>query len=167
MELWIGAINLGFLYAFMAMGVFITFRIHNFPDITVDGSFVTGAAVTAVLMIAGVNPWAAIGLAFIAGAVAGAFTAFIHTRFNVNGLLAGILVMTGLYSVNLHIMGRSNIPLMEATGIITYLKAVNPGLPYEVWLCIVFCAVMLCFWALVSFFFRTNFGIAMRATGNN
>ena len=104
MELWVGAINLGLLYAFMAMGVFITFRIHDFPDITVDGSFVTGAAVTAVLIVSGVNPFIALALSFFAGAFAGGITAFIHTRFNINGLLASILVMTGLYSINLHIM---------------------------------------------------------------
>jgi putative ABC transport system permease protein len=167
MELWVGAINLGFLYAFMAMGVFITFRIHDFPDITVDGSFVTGAAVTAVLIVAGVNPFAALALSFFAAAAAGAVTAFIHTRFNINGLLAGILVMTGLYSINLHIMGRSNIPLLNQPGIITYLKTLNPGLPYEIWICITFCAVILVFWALISLFFRTDFGITMRATGNN
>jgi len=166
-ELWIGAINLGLLYAFMAMGVFITFRIHDFPDITVDGSFVTGAAVTAVLMIADVNPFAVLMFSFLAAACAGAVTALIHTRFNVNGLLAGILVMTGLYSINLHIMGRSNIPLLNRPGLVASLREVNPGLPYEIWFCIVFCAVILVFWALVSLFFRTDFGIAMRATGNN
>jgi putative tryptophan/tyrosine transport system permease protein len=167
MELWVGAINLGLLYAFMAMGVFITFRIHDFPDITVDGSFVTGAAVTAVLTVAGVNPFAALALSLLAGACAGVITAFIHTRFNINGLLAGILVMTGLYSINLHIMGRSNIPLLSQPGIVTYAKQVNPGLPEEVWLCIVFCMVILAFWAIISLFFRTDFGITMRATGNN
>ncbi len=167
MELWIGAINLGFLYAFMAMGVFITFRIHDFPDITVDGSFVTGAAVTAILIVAGVNPFMALALSFVAGASAGVITAFIHTRFNINGLLAGILVMTGLYSINLHIMGRSNIPLLNQPGIITSLKHMNPSLPYEIWLCVVFCAVILIFWLLITLFFRTDFGITMRAVGNN
>ena len=167
MELWIGAINLGFLYAFMAMGVFITFRIHDFPDITVDGSFVTGAAVTAVLIVSGVNPFIALALSFFAGAFAGGITAFIHTRFNINGLLAGILVMTGLYSINLHIMGRSNIPLLNQPGIITSLKNINPGLPYEIWLCMVFCGVILIFWFLITLFFRTDFGITMRAVGNN
>ncbi len=167
MELWLGALSLGFLYAFMAMGVFITFRIHDFPDITVDGSFVTGAAVTAVLIVAGVNPLVAIGLSFLAGACAGAITAFIHTRFNINGLLAGILVMTGLYSINLHIMGKSNIPLLNQPGIVSYLKHTNPGLPNEIWFCLVFLGVIAVFWGLVALFFRTDFGITMRATGNN
>lgn len=167
MELWVGAVNLGFLYAFMVMGVFITFRIHNFPDITVDGSFVTGAAVTAGLIVAGVNPLAAMALSFLAGSLAGAATAFIHTRFAVNGLLAGILVMTGLYSVNLHIMGRSNIPLLNEPGVAAFLRDVNPGFPYDVWFCAVFFVVIALFWLMASLFFRTDLGITMRATGNN
>jgi putative ABC transport system permease protein len=167
LELWIGAINLGFLYAFMAMGVFITFRIHNFPDITVDGSFVTGAAMTAVLIVSGVNPWIALLLSFLTAGAAGAITAFIHTRFAVNGLLAGILVMTGLYSINLHIMGRSNIPLLSEAGLVTWIKQMNPGLPYEMWMCVMFGVVLALLWLFTSLFFRTDFGIAMRATGNN
>jgi putative tryptophan/tyrosine transport system permease protein len=166
-ELWIGAINLGFLYAFMAMGVFITFRIHDFPDITVDGSFVTGAAMTAVLVVAGVNPWVALALSFLAAGASGAVTALIHTRFQINSLLAGIMVMTGLYSINLHIMGRSNIPLLNEPGLMAYAKNINPGLPYEVWLCLIFGAIIAAFWLIISLFFRTDFGISMRATGNN
>ncbi len=166
-ELWVGAINLGFLYAFMAMGIFITFRIHDFPDITVDGSFVTGAAVTAVLVVAGVNPWIALTLSFLAASAAGAITALIHTRFQINGLLAGIMVMTGLYSVNLHIMGRSNIPLLNEPGLLAYAKNFNPGLPYEIWLCLMFGAIIAVFWLVISLFFQTDFGISMRATGNN
>ena len=151
----------------MAMGIFITFRIHDFPDITVDGSLVTGAAVTAVLLVAGVNPWVALTLSFLAASAAGAVTALINTRFQINGLLAGIMVMTGLYSVNLHIMGRSNIPLLNEPGLLAYAKNVNPGLPYEVWLCLIFGAIIAVFWLLISLFFRTDFGISMRATGNN
>ena len=113
MELWIGAINLGFLYAFVAVGVYFTFRLLNFPDITADGSFTTGASVTAVLIISGVNPFLALAVAFIAGTIAGILTGIIHATLNINSLLAGILVMTGLYSINLHIMGRSNIPLLN------------------------------------------------------
>mgnify|MGYP001412104806 CR=1 FL=1 len=167
MELWIGALNLGLLYAFMAMGVFITFRIHDFPDITVDGSLTTGAAVAAVLLVAKVNPFIALLAAFGAGVLAGAATAFIHTRLNINGLLAGILVMTGLYSINLHIMGRSNIPLLQQTTIISLLKKINPGMHLEVFTTCVLILTMVLFWLLVSLFFKTDLGIAMRATGNN
>jgi putative ABC transport system permease protein len=167
MELWIGALNLGFLYSFMTMGVFITFRVHDFPDITVDGSFTTGAAVAAVLMVGGVNPFVALLAAFGAGAAAGSITALIHTRLNINGLLAGILVMTGLYSINLHVMGRSNIPLLNQTTLFTYLERVNPGLHTEVWITLALLAIMGLFWCVMSLFFRTDMGIAMRVTGNN
>ena len=167
MELWIGALNLGFLYAFMTMGVFFTFRIHDFPDITVDGSFTSGAATAAVLLISGYNPVLALAAAFIVGGLAGAVTAYVNTRFNVNGLLAGILVMTGLYSINLHIMGRSNIPLLNQTTVFTWLEKANPGMHAEIWTCIVLVAVMAAFWLTITLFLKTDLGIAMRATGNN
>ncbi len=167
MELWIGAINLGFLYAFMAMGVFITFRIHDFPDITVDGSFTAGAAVTAVLLVAGFNPLLAVIASFFIGAISGCMTALIHTRFNINGLLSGILVMTGLYSINLHIMGRSNIPLLNTVNVFSYIKEINPGLPDEIWFCLIFAVVIVLFSIMISIFFKTDLGITMRATGNN
>lgn len=167
MELWIGAVNLGFLYAFMTMGVFITFRIHDFPDITVDGSFTSGAAAAAVLLAAGFNPLTALGAAFLIGAVAGCVTAIINTRFKVSGLLAGILVMTALYSINLHIMGRSNIPLLNRKTLFSWLAAMNPGLPIEVWNLLALALLMAAFWFLAAFFFKTDFGIAMRVTGSN
>lgn len=167
MELWIGAINLGFLYAFMAMGIFITFRIQDFPDITVDGSFTSGAAVTAVLLVAGFNPLLAVIASFFIGAISGCMTALIHTRFNINGLLAGILVMTGLYSINLHIMGRSNIPLLNQVSAISYIKELNPNLPDEIWFCLIFAIVVALCWIMISLFFKTDLGVTMRATGNN
>lgn len=167
MELWVGAINLGFLYAIMTMGVFITFRIHDFPDITVDGSFTAGAAAAAVLMTAGINPFLALCAAFIIGSMAGWTTAFIHTRFKVNGLLAGILVMTALYSVNLHIMGRSNIPLLNQKTVFSWLSGINPGLHSEIWTALALAVLLILFWLLMSFFFKTDLGIAMRITGNN
>ena len=191
MELWIGAINLGFLYAFLAMGSYLTFRIFNFPDVTVDGSFTTGAAVAAVLLTSGMNPALAVPVAiaasFILGALAGGATAFIHTRFKINGLLAGILVMTGLYSINLHIMGRSNIPLLNNTTILTFFNSLNPvsnnpgivtkitswfpsltaGVLSEIWVMVLLFLIIAIFWAVISFFFYTNLGLSMRATGNN
>ncbi|MEW6665256.1 MAG: ABC transporter substrate binding protein [Thermodesulfobacteriota bacterium] len=167
MELWVGAITLGFLYAFMTIGIFITFRVFDFPDITVDGSFTTGAAAAAVLITAGVHPIPAVAAGFCFGAAAGTVTALIHTRLNVNGLLAGILVMTGLYSINLHVMGRSNIPLLNQTTLFTHLESLNPGMASEIWLCLCLAVVMALLWAGVSLFFRTDLGITMRITGNN
>ena len=167
MELWIGALNLGFLYSFMAMGVYLTFRIHDFPDITVDGSLTTGAAIAAVLLVTGMHPLLVCPLAFGGGALAGVATAMIHTRFNINGLLSGILVMTGLYSVNLHIMGQSNIPLLRQVTFFSWLQAFNPGLQPEIWIFIILLAIIVVFWFLFSYFFKTDLGITMRATGNN
>ncbi|MHB8110430.1 MAG: ABC transporter substrate binding protein, partial [Syntrophorhabdaceae bacterium] len=167
MELWIGALNLGFLYAFVAIGVYITFRIHDFPDITVDGTFTTGAAVTSILIVSGTHPLLALPASFLACAVAGSITALVNTRLNVNSLLAGILVMTGLYSVNLHIMGRSNIPLLNTPEIFTLLGRINPGFHREIWLAICLVIIMAAVWLAISFFFKTDFGLAMRSSGNN
>ncbi len=167
MELWTGALNLGFLYAFVAIGIYITFRIHDFPDITVDGTFTTGAAVTSVLVVAGTHPILAVAASFIACSAAGSITALINTRLNVNSLLAGILVMTGLYSINLHIMGRSNIPLLNTPGFFTLLDKVNPGLPYELWIALCLTLIMAASWLAVSFFFKTDFGLCLRASGSN
>lgn len=167
MELWIGAVNLGFLYSFMALGIFITYKIYDFPDITVDGSFTTGAAVSSVLIIGGMNPFLSIIFAFIASALAGLLTGIIHTRFNVNGLLSGILVMTGLYSINLRIMDKSNIPLLSSPSFITFVDQYNPGLNNELWICLCLLLLMVVFWVIISAFFKTDFGVTMRATGNN
>ncbi|MEN6487158.1 MAG: ABC transporter substrate binding protein, partial [Syntrophobacteraceae bacterium] len=167
MELWVGAINLGLLYAFMTVGVFITYRIHNFPDITVDGSFTAGAATAAILILHGAAPLPASLAGFCAGAVAGALTGIIHVRLNIGGMLAGILVMTAFYSINLHIMGRSNIPLLNGRTIVSHIQEFNPGMHEEVWLCLVLTAGMVLFWLAASLFFKTDLGLAMRTTGNN
>ncbi len=151
----------------MTMGVFITFRIYDFPDITVDGSFVSGAAVAAVLITSGYSPLVVLPASFLIGAAAGWITAAIHTRLNIHGLLAGILVMTGLYSINLHIMERSNIPLLSQTTLFTYLEELNPDLPMEIWTCMALGGLMLVFWLALSIFFRTDLGIAMRATADD
>src|SRR6516225_8514501 len=114
MTLLIGSWTVGLILALLALGVFISFRIFAFPDITADGSLTLGAAVAAALIFRGYSPWAATTASILAGALAGGTTGVLHTRFRINGLLAGILVATALYSVNLHIMGRSNIPLLDA-----------------------------------------------------
>ena len=114
MTLLIGSWTIGLILALLALGVFISFRIFAFPDITADGSLTLGAAVAAALIVRGYSPWAATAAAMLAGALAGGTTGVLHTRFRINGLLAGILVATALYSINLHVMGRSNIPLLDA-----------------------------------------------------
>lgn len=167
MELWIGAFNLGIIYGFLAMGIFITSRILDFADITVDGSFTTGAAVGAILLVSGVHPLMAIIAAFFAGTICGTLTGIIHTKLKIDSLLAGILVMTALYSVNLHIMGRSNISLIKGTTIFSLVADLNPGLHPELWTLIVMSVIMFVFWALVSLFFKTDMGITIRSTGDN
>src|SRR5499425_3279714 len=115
MTLVIGALTIGLILSVLALGVYISFRIFEFPDITAEGSITLGAAVAAVLLVSGTNPFVATTAAFFAGMAAGALTGVLHTKFKINGLLAGILVMTALYSVNLHVMGKSNVPLLSAT----------------------------------------------------
>src|SRR5260221_385441 len=110
MSLVFAAWTQGLILALLALGVFISFRIFSFPDITADGSFTLGAAVAAALIDAKYNPWGATAAAMLCGSLAGGVTGTLHTRFNINGLLSGILVATALYSVNLHVMGKSNIP---------------------------------------------------------
>src|SRR4051794_29698636 len=114
MTLLIGSWTIGLILALLALGVFISFRIFAFPDITADGSLTLGASVAAALIAKGYSPWAATAAAMFAGALAGGVTGGLHTRFQINGLLSGILVATALYSVNLHVMGRSNVPLLDA-----------------------------------------------------
>jgi putative ABC transport system permease protein len=182
MTLLIGSLTIGFILALLALGVFISFRIFNFPDITVEGSITFGASIAAALIMAGWNPFLATFLAFLGGMIAGAVTGILHTKFKINGLLAGILVMTSLYSVNLHVMGKSNIPLMAGNTLFSWFEGLAPvffGSTTNVdvlgWMvnaedivvmfCILFITIF--FGILLFWFFRTDIGTAMRATGNN
>lgn len=181
MLLLIGALTIGLILSLLALGVFISFRIFDFPDITAEGSITLGGAVTAVLIVAGVHPLAASGVAFAAGTLAGTATGVLHTRFKINGLLSGILVMTALYSVNLHIMGKSNVPLLTERTLASMAEAaalrvlgsrtLHP-LGWEVSardaavLALAFGAAASVAGALYLFF-RTNIGTAMQAAGDN
>ena len=182
MTLVIGALTIGLILSVLALGIYISFRIFDFPDITAEGSITLGAAVAATLLVSGVNPLAATAAAFCAGMAAGALTGVLHTKFKINGLLSGILVMTALYSVNLHVMGKSNIPLLSSTTLGNYaeeaalalgMTAANVRiLGWEVSvrdvsiLVGVFVAIVMAGVALDRFF-RTHLGTAMRATGDN
>src|SRR5437763_811564 len=128
MSLLLGALTLGFIFSLVALGVFISFRIFAFPDITADGSSTLGAALAAMLLVHNVNPVLATSAAFASGFLAGTLTGTLATKFNINGLLAGILVMTGLYSINLHIMGRSNISVLGSFTLSTYAQRVGTAL---------------------------------------
>jgi putative ABC transport system permease protein len=182
MTLLIGSWTIGLILALLALGVFISFRIFAFPDITADGSITLGASVAAALIARGHSPWGATLAATCAGAVAGGVTGTLHTRFKINGLLAGILVATALYSVNLRVMGKSNVPLLDARTVSTDLVAlagrvVGPSEGFTVlgWdvrrrdavnLAAVAVLVALVGWVLGRFL-RTSLGTAMRATGDN
>jgi len=182
MTLLIGALTIGLILSLLALGVFISFRIFNFPDITADGSITLGASVAAVLLVNDTSPLLATVAGFGAGMLAGATTGILHTKFKINGLLAGILVMTALYSVNLHVMGKSNVPLLSATTLATQaewlatrLSGGTAALNLFGWevstrdaavLVFVFCTIALAGTILYAFF-RTDLGTAMRATGNN
>src|ERR1035441_5414999 len=113
MEFYLTAVMLGLCLSAMSLGIFITMKIFGIPDITTDGSYALGAVVTAVLLTAHWTAWAIIPVVMLAGAFAGSLTGLIHTKLKIDALLAGILVMTGLYSVNLTILGRSNVPLIN------------------------------------------------------
>jgi putative tryptophan/tyrosine transport system permease protein len=182
MSLLIGSVIIGLILALLALGLFISFRIFNFPDITAEGSFTFGAATGAALIVGGVNPLLSCLIAFLAGMIAGAVTGVIHTRFKINPLLAGILVMTALYSVNLHVMGKSNMPLLNETTVFTWIEnfsvwisgadAKTSLIGWEVavkdlWLLLFCLIVIILFGFLLWWFFRTNIGTAMRATGDN
>jgi putative ABC transport system permease protein len=182
MSLLIGSLTIGLILALLSLGIFISFRIFDFPDITAEGSFTFGAATAASLIVIGVNPLLASIIAFFAGMAAGAVTGIIHTRFKINPLLAGILVMTALYSVNLHVMGKSNIPLLSETTVFTWIENFSASisgngsktmvLGWEVatkdlWI-LLFCFISIsAFCVLLWWFFKTNIGTAMRATGDN
>lgn len=145
------------VFAIMVLGVYISFRILNFPDMTVDGSFPLGAAVSAKLLTLGINPYLTLLVAILAGALAGAITGIIHVKLKVKDLLAGILVMTALYSINLRIMGKSNIPLFEEENIF--------NTDYSMMITIV--ALILAAKIILDFLLKTKFGFALKALGDN
>jgi putative ABC transport system permease protein len=181
MLLLIGALTIGFILSLLALGVFISFRIFDFPDITAEGSITLGGAVAAALIVIGVHPIAATAAAFAAGALAGTTTGILHTRFKINGLLSGILVMTALYSVNLHVMGKSNVPLISDRTLASMAEtAARQMLGADTvhlfgWdvsardagvLALAFGAAA-GMAGVLYLFFRTNIGTAMQAAGDN
>lgn len=158
----------GLIYGIMVLGVFITFRILDFPDLTVDGSFPLGAAVMAVCLINDVNPVAGLFLATICGAMAGIVTALLHTVLKIPNLLAGILTMTMLYSINLRIMGnKSNISLLRTDNIIKSSENVFPFLPEGVSTLIILIIIVVFIKFLLDLFFSTDIGLSLGALGNN
>jgi len=182
MTLLIGALTLGLILALLALGVYVSFRIFNIPDMTAEGSVTLGASVAAVLMVKGYNPILATAAATLAGTIAGTITGLLATKCKINSLLSGILVMTGLYSVNLHVMGKSNVPMLETTTLATYAEQYGARLfgsttnvnvagwavsvrDGSTLLAILLLVIFTCL--LLYLFFRTDLGTALRATGDN
>ncbi len=182
MTLMLGAWTVGLILSLLALGVFISFRVFKFADITTEGSITLGASILAVALLRGHSPALATAEAFLAGACAGAATGVLHTRFGIDGLLSGIIVMTALYSVNLRVMGQSNISLLNSHTIVTDAQAVGAwltggaeGVTVLGWaialrelFTLVLVALFVAAVAVVLYaFLRTNLGTAMRATGDN
>ena len=158
MDVVINALEQGLLFALVAMGVYITYKIVDFPDLSVDGTFPLGASISAALLINGVNPWISILIATIGGAIAGSITGFLHVKLKISNLMSGILVMMGLYSVNLRIMGKSNIPLFN-TNYIFKSTAVNS--------IFIILAIVVVVKIILDLFLKTKAGFLLTAVGDN
>jgi len=169
-EFFLYSVQEGLLFGILALGVFVTFRCLNFPDLTVDGSYPLGAAVFALMMYRGYGPVAGVASALVAGALAGLFTGILHTFSRIPALLSGILTMICLYSINLRIMGRPNISLSENLGhrtIFVILRDAFPTVP-EVYVRFLFlCALLVVLKFLLDAFLQTEIGLSIRATGDN
>ncbi len=163
-NLFIATVSQGLIWSVMAIGVLLTFRVLDVPDLTVDGSFPLGAAVAAVLMTQGFPIPVALLLAAIAGALAGGVTGFLTTQLKIPALLAGILTMIALYSVNLHVMGKANVSLLASDTLFSQLEAWMPSLWAGLVIGVLFVFLIA---SLIYWFFGTELGTAIRATGNN
>lgn len=164
-DLILGVLEQGFMYGILALGVYISYTILNFPDMTTEGSYPLGAAVTALLILKGLNPWLTCIIAFASGILAGLFTGVVHVKLRVLNLLAGILTMTALFSINIRIAGRSNQSLAK------YDTIFNSGLsnlfPKSISSLIIILLVIIAIKILLDLFLKTKAGFLLRATGDN
>lgn len=161
----LGAVEIGLIFALVALGVYISFRLLRFPDLTVDGSFPLGGAVCAVFIAGGSSPWLATLAAIVAGAAAGLITGWLNVRLKIMDLLASILMMIGLYSVNLRIMGGPNVPLINDPTLFTILQPA--GMPDYVARPLILLVIVASCTLALNWFFATERGLAIRATGSN
>lgn len=168
MTLLLGVLEQGLIYAILALGVYITYRILDFPDLTVDSSFPLGAAVTAVLITKGWSPLATLPVALAAGAAAGIVTGVIHVKFRIRDLLSGIIVMTALYSVNLRVAGKANVPIFNMQTLFKndLVSALPKGMQPYVPMIILALLVLVCKYVM-DWFLSTKAGYLLRATGDN
>ena len=160
----LGSLELGLIYGLVAIGVYLSFRVLDFPDLTADGSFPLGAAISGILILKGVNPWLATLIAMFGGALAGTFTAWLNVRWNILHLLASILTMTALYSINLRIMGRPNIALLSEESVFTPFEQFAPHMIAAIGL---ICLIVILGIYLMYRFLSSEVGLAIRATGQN
>jgi len=161
----LAAVDLGLIYALMALGVYITFRVLDFADLTVDGSLVTGGAVASMGILSGWSPLASTAMGFLCGCAAGAVTGMLNTFGKINPLLSGILTQISLYSINLRIMGKANLGLLNTRTLLSWMRDENM---FATWKSVlIFAAVALVFGAVLTWFLTTNVGLGMQATGNN
>lgn len=161
----LGAVELGMIFSLVALGVYLSFRVLDFPDLTADGSFPMGAAITAVMIVGGANPWVATAVAFVGGCLAGLVTAYLNVKFKILSLLASILTMTALYSINLRIMGRPNIAMLSEDTVFTPFEALffnHTIATMSLGFLAVFAIALFLFFLL-----RSEFGLGIRATGAN
>ncbi len=169
MTLLLSVLEQGMIYAIMALGVYITYKILDFPDLTVDGSFPMGAAITCMLISSGMNPFAALPITFAAGALVGICTGLIHVKLKVRDLLSGIIMMTALYTVNLRIAGRANLPIYNMDTIFDngFINAVFPeGMSAYKTVIIIFLITMITKY-LLDGYMSTKSGFLLRAVGDN
>jgi putative ABC transport system permease protein len=164
MDFYLTALLQGLCFSGIALGIYISMKIFNIPDITTDGSYTLGGVVTAILLIHHVPGYLILPVVILAGGIAGAITGIIHTKLKVNPLLAGILVMTALYSVNLSLMGRSNLPLINTSSLFTLITISGNPNQNTLFIVVIFVVSIT---LLIGHLLKTDFGIAMRATGNS
>ncbi|MGQ8820001.1 ABC transporter permease [Bibersteinia trehalosi] len=163
---WIGALELGLIYALVALGVLISYKILDFPDLTADGSFPLGGGVCVLCILNNIDPWIATLIGMVAGAVAGAITASLHISFKIEKLLASILMMIALYSINLRIMGKPNVSLLGDPTVYDSISA-NDDLQLAIVRLLIAVFVVIIAKLLFDLFFATQTGLAIRATGTN
>jgi putative ABC transport system permease protein len=169
LSIWLGVLEEGLVYAIMALGVYITYKILDFPDLSVDGTFPLGGAVTVVLIIAGINPILTLFISFIIGAIAGILTGLIHVKLKVRDLLSGIIMMTALYSLNLRIAGKANVPIFTKDTIFenAFLDAIIPEVLHPYLVVIVLLIIIVIMKLLLDLYLKTKSGYLLRAVGDN
>ncbi|MGI6684682.1 MAG: ABC transporter permease [Bacillota bacterium] len=163
MFLFLETLEHGLIYSIVVLGVYLSFRILNYADLSVDGTLPLGAAVAASMIVLGINPWLATVVATMAGVMGGFITGFLHTKFKINPLLTGILTMTGLYSINLEVMGRANVPLLNQDMVFTPVLGLKED-TFTLGLLVIIVTLLV---ILLYRFLDTEMGLALRATGNN